>query len=376
MAAATLAFGQFASAQEAALQKSIQVRIVDEKGAPVEGAEVGSMAFNSGQGSEAKKLSLGFYGERNEPMHASDGRGRVMVDPKWVFYSADDTHAQSLIAWTPDMAQVGFLKVTPGDAGREMELKVAPVCRVTVKLASTGLTDLNRKLTWSNVYVYWNDTRPIGRDSTTGVHEFFLPPGEYKLYAYGRDTYTEQPELKIEAGEKEKTIEVNLAPDRLVQLIGKPAPELAKIKGWKNGKPVTLAELKGKVVLLDFWGYWCGPCVHSMPELMTAHDKYKDQGLVVIAVHDDSVESIAEMDQRLEKVRAEIWKGRDMPFLVALDGGGETRVEGRKGTARGATTAAYGINSFPTTVLIDREGNVVGRINVKESGALEKAMGK
>jgi len=115
--------------------------------------------------------------------------------------------------------------------------------------------------------------------------------------------------------------------------------------------------------------------VHSMPELMKAYDTYKDQGLVIIAVHDDSVESIAEMDQKLEKARAEVWSGRDLPFLIALDGGGATPVEGRKSTARGATTAAYGINSFPTTVLIDREGKVVGRCDVSDTGVLEKALG-
>jgi thiol-disulfide isomerase/thioredoxin len=160
-----------------------------------------------------------------------------------------------------------------------------------------------------------------------------------------------------------------------VQLIGKPAPELAKIKGWKNGEPTTLAALKGKVVILDFWGYWCGPCVHSMPELMALHDKYNDKGLVIVAVHDDSAESIADMDHRLEKARSEIWGGRDLPFLVALDGGGETQVEGRKGKASGATTAAYGINSFPTTVLIDRDGIVQGRCRASETDRIERALG-
>jgi len=50
-----------------------------------------------------------------------------------------------------------------------------------------------------------------------------------------------------------------------------------------NGGPLTLASLRGKVVLLDFWGEWCGPCVGSMPYLMKLYDKYRDKGLEIIA---------------------------------------------------------------------------------------------
>ena len=98
-----------------------------------------------------------------------------------------------------------------------------------------------------------------------------------------------------------------------------------------------------------------------MPELMALHEKCKDQGLVVIAVHDDSVADIDEMKAKLEKPKAAIWGGKDLPFLIALDGGGQTQVPGHAGKARGATTATYGINAFPTQVLIDKDGKVVGR---------------
>ena len=102
--------------------------------------------------------------------------------------------------------------------------------------------------------------------------------------------------------------------------------------------------------MLDFWGYWCGPCLRAMPALIMAlHDQFADKGVVVIAVHDGSVKSIAEMDERIAAVRARQWFGRDLPFLVALDGAG-------------ASTTAYGIASFPTSLLIDRDGNVVRRL--------------
>ena len=95
-----------------------------------------------------------------------------------------------------------------------------------------------------------------------------------------------------------------------------------------------------------------------MPELMKLHDRFKDRGLVIIAVHDDSVESIDELEKKLIPLRKERWGGRDIPFRIALDGGGETRIRGTAGSASGVTTATYGIPSFPTTLLIDRAGKV------------------
>ena len=80
---------------------------------------------------------------------------------------------------------------------------------------------------------------------------------------------------------------IDLPATRLALLVGTPAPELVGVAGWKNGPTAKLADLKGKCVILDFWGYWCGPCVHRMPDLFKLYDKYHDSGLEVIGVHVD-----------------------------------------------------------------------------------------
>ncbi len=67
-------------------------------------------------------------------------------------------------------------------------------------------------------------------------------------------------------------------------ILGK-APELQGITNWLNSKPLTIAELKGKVVLIDFWTYSCINCIRTLPHVTGWYDKYKDQGLVVIGVH-------------------------------------------------------------------------------------------
>lgn len=66
--------------------------------------------------------------------------------------------------------------------------------------------------------------------------------------------------------------------------IGKPAPEISG-QSWLNSKPLTLAELKGKVVLLEFWTFGCWNCRNVEPFIKTWHQKYAGQGLAVIAVH-------------------------------------------------------------------------------------------
>ncbi len=69
----------------------------------------------------------------------------------------------------------------------------------------------------------------------------------------------------------------------LAALIGKPAPDL-NIEEWTNGPPLTSDELKGKVVLLDFWAIWCGPCVATFPHLREWQEKYSEKGLVIVGM--------------------------------------------------------------------------------------------
>ena len=97
---------------------------------------------------------------------------------------------------------------------------------------------------------------------------------------------------------------------------------------------------------------------------MGLHERYSNQGLVVIGIHSDTVESIKEMDEKLAMPKDNFWNGHDIPFVVALDGGGRTEIVGTKSTAWGATTAAYGVLSFPTTILINKDGVVLGELSL------------
>lgn len=67
------------------------------------------------------------------------------------------------------------------------------------------------------------------------------------------------------------------------QLIGQPAFPIGKAT-WLNGTPLTEDDLRGKVVLLDFWAVWCGPCIATFPHLREWHEKYHDRGLEIVGI--------------------------------------------------------------------------------------------
>ena len=63
------------------------------------------------------------------------------------------------------------------------------------------------------------------------------------------------------------------------------APDFAGISNWFNSAPLNIADLRGKVVLVDFWTYGCVNCVNTLPHVTELYAKYKDRGLVVVGVH-------------------------------------------------------------------------------------------
>lgn len=120
-----------------------------------------------------------------------------------------------------------------------------------------------------------------------------------------------------------------------------PAPELAGIEGWINSGPLTLAGLKGKVVLLDFWTYSCVNCVRTFPYLIGWDKKYRDKGLVIIGVHSPEFG----FEGRPRNIQEAVNK-RGITYPVAQDNSMQT-------------WRAYSNLYWPAHYLIDKEGRVV-----------------
>jgi cytochrome c biogenesis protein CcmG/thiol:disulfide interchange protein DsbE len=114
-----------------------------------------------------------------------------------------------------------------------------------------------------------------------------------------------------------------------------------------NGQTVHLADYRGKVVVLDFWATWCGPCKIEIPWFMEFETQFKDQGFAVLGVS---------MDEDGWAAIKPYVRDRKMNYRVLL---GDDKV----GTSYG------GLDALPTTLLIDREGNIA---SVHEGVAMGK----
>ena len=101
-------------------------------------------------------------------------------------------------------------------------------------------------------------------------------------------------------------------------------------------KKLSLDDYRGKVVLIDFWGTWCGPCVQALPRLKQLHDAFHAHGFEIVGIANDGKRELREF---LEENK--------LPWENIVDG-------------EGSLAEKFGVSAFPTTLLVDQEGNHVG----------------
>ncbi|KVC22567.1 thioredoxin family protein [Burkholderia pseudomultivorans] len=122
---------------------------------------------------------------------------------------------------------------------------------------------------------------------------------------------------------------------------GAAAPDFTGIERWHNSAPLTLDQLRGKVVLVDFWTYSCINCIHTIPYVKDWDRKYRDQGLVVVGVHTPEYPFERDAGNVADAIRR-----FDIRYPVAQDN-------------RYATWRAYDNQYWPALYLIDASGKVV-----------------
>jgi len=137
------------------------------------------------------------------------------------------------------------------------------------------------------------------------------------------------------------------------------APEITGGRGWLNtDKPLSLAALKGKVVLLDFWTYGCINCIHIIPDLKKLEAKYANQ-LVVIGVHSAKFQN----EKETENIRRIILR-YEIEHPVYND-------------SEYAVWQSYGVRAWPTQVLIDPAGYIIGGVSGEGNyDVIDDAVGK
>jgi cytochrome c biogenesis protein CcmG/thiol:disulfide interchange protein DsbE len=131
---------------------------------------------------------------------------------------------------------------------------------------------------------------------------------------------------------------------------GGPAPGFT-LKTVQNGKDLSLSQYQGKVVLINFFTFFCGPCRQEMPELNTMYQELKGKGLQVLGI------GLSSTPQQLKQLVSQL--GLTYPVLEGTD----------------AVSQAYGtVSLVPLTLIVDRQGNIVHKVLGARSKAQFEAM--
>jgi thiol-disulfide isomerase/thioredoxin len=117
------------------------------------------------------------------------------------------------------------------------------------------------------------------------------------------------------------------------------APDLAT-GNWINSEPLKLKDLRGRVVLIEFWTFGCYNCRNTLPFVKRWHDRYQDKGLTVIGVHSPEFDE----EREVEKVRSEV-ASLGIHYPVVTDNDYQT-------------WGAYHVEAWPTSFLLDKQGRI------------------
>lgn len=331
------------------LPKEVTMEVESADGKPVEGAI--AARFQSKSEADASQK---YAGEKK-----TDSAGLVVFPYTELPRLVVDDQAK----------QIAFPKLSPWLlVDGKIKVKLAPMCKVRGSIVCDELSKAGQPLGWTSVYLEANGNEVANCSSVNGEFEFCVPEGEYSLRAYGNSVSAGKVSFSVQPNQLDAKIDpIALKALALKLLTGKPAPEFVDVAGW-SGQPIKLSDLKGKCVIVDFWGYWCGPCVQAMPILFELHKKFGSKGLVIVGVHVDAngeVDTDEKLKEKTKFLVNGIWRGKELPFSNALVSGaiigdGDSR-------QRGGTLEVYGIERFPTTILIDPKGNVVGEFPIVDN---------
>jgi peroxiredoxin len=138
-------------------------------------------------------------------------------------------------------------------------------------------------------------------------------------------------------------------------IVGKPSINF-EFKSTK-GEQKKLSDFKGKVVLLDFWGTWCGPCVGEIPNLVKAYEKFKEKGFEIVSISSDLM-----MQTKTEEEFKSFTQEKNMSWTHVLDDKNKT------------IHTLYNIAHWPTLYLIDQNGTIIKNETVLRESELEKTL--
>ncbi len=272
----------------------------------------------------------------------------------------------SYIAVNPNRDKMAIAFVPARKLGEPKTLVLEPVCDVqghclfleTAELVNVGIgleTSHGESIGWLS---------PRKALTPKGLRidfEIRLPPGDYVLASPQTSLHAGfKIPFSVAAGRKDLDLGTKtVSPAGTAALKGKPAPKLDV--QWRSGQETNWEKLRGKVVVLDFWGTWCGPCIAGMPELMEIADRFRGRPVEWLSVHTPDLKTFEDLDRQMKSCQKKSWNNRELPFMTVID----RPVIGAEYS--GQTSRRFGVVEWPTLIVVDQQGRVVGSDSQKGS---------
>ena len=288
-----------------------------------------------------------FNFELKEPL--KPGLYRIMMGQQNLIFVLDGTEKK--VAFTGNFNDLGTgkINVTGSQASEEVfnSVKELSASQPSVENVKLKVANLKSPLAAGLVAVQFLGFRPdfinIHKEIAIKMKSQY-PASEFtKTY----EAFIVQTEQMSSSQEASESIKVGMdAPD-----INLPSPK---------GKNYKLSDLKGKVVLLDFWASWCGPCRRSNPHVVEIYSKYKSKGFTVYSVSLDGVDSRTKAQLGSESQIKEFTSRAKEAWIAAIQKDNltwETHVSDLK-KWESDPAKLYGVQSIPKTFLIGKDGRI------------------
>lgn len=346
--ALSLVMSGLAAAVSAQEPEVIRGTVVDDGGRPVPNVFVGNYwAFADGR---LRPSASSEFPEEKDRVTAKDGVFSMRI--------VASSRGFPVIAIDEGGHRGGMISVDPKRIDEPLRITLTPLCSVRGRVDLSRVRDLPLRFGTTTQPVSQFDIAvvAVGRGVqwsqiariplSDGFFTIDLPRGEYDLLPSG--AYSRCEAKRIECREAAIDVgTVTLEPNPLTP--GKPPPDWTLTAAKGIPPSAKLGDFLGKIVVVEFWGVGCGPCVTgNLPKLMDFAERHSDQRdrFVILAFHDPQIRSFDELAPYLERFKAKHWGGRDLPFPILLD-------------TTGATERAWGIVGYPTNVILDAEGRFV-----------------